>query len=76
MTTHARRRELLVTRLTGAEACHIPSQQHNVINGEIASPAQRPSPAQPHFCDCLKYLRSGGGWSFLAGINRPSALRK
>ena len=25
---------------------------------------------------CVKYRRSGGGWSFLAGISRPSALRK
>ncbi len=25
---------------------------------------------------CLKYRRSGGGWSFLVGISRPSALRK
>ena len=21
-----------------------------------------------HFCVCLKYFKSGGGWSFLAGI--------
>jgi hypothetical protein len=28
-----------------------------------------------HFCGGgLKYLRSGGGWSFLVGISRPSAL--
>jgi hypothetical protein len=26
-----------------------------------------------YFCD-LKYLKSGGGWSFLAGISSPSAL--
>jgi hypothetical protein len=25
---------------------------------------------------CLKYRKSGGGWSFLAGISKPSALRK
>ena len=29
-----------------------------------------------HLCVCLKYLKSGGGWSFLAGINKLSALRK
>jgi hypothetical protein len=29
-----------------------------------------------HFVVCLKYRKSGGGWSFRAGINRPSALRK
>jgi hypothetical protein len=29
-----------------------------------------------HRCVCLKYLKSGGGWSFLAGIKKPSALRK
>ena len=29
-----------------------------------------------HLCVCLKYLKSGGGWSLLAGINKPSALRK
>jgi hypothetical protein len=29
-----------------------------------------------HFCVCLKYRRSGGGWSFLAGISSPSPLRK
>ena len=36
---------------------------------------QRISPTR-HLCVCLKYLKSGGGWSFLAGINKPSALRK
>src|SRR5215468_8567791 len=29
-----------------------------------------------HLCVCLKYLKSGGGCSFLAGIKKPSALRK
>src|SRR5215468_4753350 len=33
-------------------------------------------PPTHHLCVCLKYLKSGGGWSFLAGINKPSALRK
>jgi hypothetical protein len=27
-----------------------------------------------HFCDGLKYRKSGGAWSFLVGIRRPSAL--
>jgi hypothetical protein len=28
-----------------------------------------------HFCGGgLKYLKSGGGWSFLVGISNPSAL--
>jgi hypothetical protein len=27
-----------------------------------------------YFCALLKYLKSGGGWSFLAGIKKPSAL--
>ncbi len=27
----------------------------------------------PHFCGGLKYLKSGGAWSFLAGISNPSA---
>jgi hypothetical protein len=31
-----------------------------------------------HFggCACLKYLKSGGAWSFLVGIKNPSPLRK
>jgi hypothetical protein len=31
-----------------------------------------------HFCvrACLKYLESGGAWSFLVGIRNPSPLRK
>jgi hypothetical protein len=29
-----------------------------------------------HFWGCLKYLKSGGAWSFLAGISMPSALKK
>ena len=29
-----------------------------------------------HLRGRLKYLKSGGGWSFLAGIKRPSPLRK
>ncbi len=31
-----------------------------------------------HFggCTCLKYLESGGAWSFLVGIKNPSPLRK
>ena len=31
-----------------------------------------------HFggCTCLKYLVSGGAWSFLVGIKNPSPLRK
>jgi hypothetical protein len=28
-----------------------------------------------YFCDGLKYFKVGGGWSFLAGIRSPSALR-
>jgi len=27
-----------------------------------------------HFPGCLKYRKSGGRWSFLVGINWPSAL--
>ena len=27
-----------------------------------------------HFRVCLKYRKSGAGWSFLVGINWPSAL--
>ena len=26
-----------------------------------------------HFCDCLKYFKSGGAWFFFAGIRLPSA---
>jgi hypothetical protein len=34
----------------------------------------RPNPqARRHF-DGLKYRKSGGAWSFLTGISRPSAL--
>ena len=29
---------------------------------------------QFHFCGCLKYLRSGGAWSFLAGIRKTTDL--
>src|SRR5258708_5068717 len=29
-----------------------------------------------HFRVCLKYLKSGGAWSLLAGISIPSPLRK
>jgi hypothetical protein len=29
-----------------------------------------------YFCVCLKYLKSGGAWFFLAGIKSPSPLRK
>jgi hypothetical protein len=29
-----------------------------------------------HFRDRLKYRRSGGGWPFLAGMSKPSPLRK
>jgi len=29
-----------------------------------------------HFCHCLKYLKSGGGWSLRAGIRKPSPLMK
>ena len=32
--------------------------------------------APPHFRVCLKYLKSGGAWFFLAGISIPSPLRK
>jgi hypothetical protein len=33
-------------------------------------------PLMCYLCVCLKYLKSGGGWSFLAGIKKPSALKK
>jgi hypothetical protein len=29
-----------------------------------------------HLEDGLKYRKSGGGWSFFAGIKKPSELRK
>src|SRR5436190_13383191 len=29
-----------------------------------------------HFADCLKWRKSGGGWSFCDGINWPSPLKK
>jgi hypothetical protein len=34
----------------------------------------RPARRDRHFRVCLKYLKSGGAWSFLAGINKSSAL--
>ena len=32
--------------------------------------------AADYFSVCLKYLRSGGGWSLRAGISKPPALMK
>jgi hypothetical protein len=29
-----------------------------------------------HFCGCLKYRKSGGGWFLRAGISMSSPLRK
>jgi hypothetical protein len=34
----------------------------------------RPDLRARHFLVCLKYLKSGGAWSFLAGIKKSSAL--
>jgi hypothetical protein len=42
----------------------------------MATSDQREQPLSVvvHFGGCLKYLRSGGGWSFFDGISLPSTL--
>jgi hypothetical protein len=43
------------------------------INEKFGAASAHPTRAC-YFCTCLKYLRSGGGWSFLVGMSRPSLL--
>src|SRR5260370_17719796 len=55
-----------------------------VPGGYEPPPRDSSTPARPlisggyHFggCTCLKYLKSGGAWSFFVGIKNPSPLRK
>jgi hypothetical protein len=53
----------VIVPLLGAAAC-------------VQSAATNPAPSPAYLRVCLKYLKSGGAWSFLAGISSPSPLRK